>query len=211
MKKKLTKTFVILLTCALLFAIFATAVGAESGRHRASLGDLDKSGDSNAKDYMMLKRYVLGTFELSVIQTSCADINLDGTVDSKDYMMLKRVATGTYELPKPDWDTPIAELTDKQLQERINYMLADTRETGKISVCFASETTAETIAAVFGAAGLSTDLQGTSVYGSSFTANDGTIWYDVKVSEEAIRDVMFVLWRSETVTDVEPYLLEIPA
>ena len=41
MKKKLTKTFVILLTCALLFASMATAVGAESGRHTASLGDLD--------------------------------------------------------------------------------------------------------------------------------------------------------------------------
>lgn len=206
MKKKLTKTFVILLTCALLFALFATAISAESGRHTASLGDLDKNGSCDVVDYMMLKRHVLGAFELSIVQACCADVNLDGTVDSVDYMTLKRIVLGTFELPQPDWDTPIAELTDAQLRERINYQLATSRETGKFSVGFAADATAESIAAAFAEAGLPSDLQDTSVY-----TPDGAGGYTVKISEETIRDVMFALYRSENVRYVEPFLLIVPA
>ncbi len=211
MKKKLTKTFVILLTCALLFALFATAISAESGRHTASLGDLDKNGSSDVVDYMMLKRYVLGTFELSVVQLCCADINLNGTADAEDYMMLKRISLGTYDLPKLDWDTPIAELTDSQLRERINYQLAASREAGKFSVGFTADATAETIAAAFAEAGLPSDLQDTSVYTSFVSLPDGSCSYTVRVSEETIRDVMFALYRSENVQFIEPFLLVVPA
>lgn len=211
MKKKLTKTFVILLTCASMLAALVSAVGAESGRHTASLGDLDKNGSSDVVDYMMLKRHVLGAFELSIVQACCADVNLDGTVDAEDYMMLKRISLGTYELPKPDWDTPIAELTDAQLRERINYQLATSRETGRISVGFTADATAETIAATFAEAGLSSDLQDTSVYTSFVSLPDGSCSYTVRVSEETIRDVMFALYRSENVRYVEPFLLIVPA
>ena len=211
MKKKLTKTFVILLTCALLFASMATAVGAESGRHTASLGDLDANGSSGAKDYMMLKRYALGSLELSVVQSSCADINLDGIVNGKDYMMLKRVALGTFALPKPDWDIPISELTDGQLRERVNYQLATSREAGKFSVGFTADATEESITAAFVGAGLSADLQDVSVYKDFVSLPDGTCSYTVKVSEEVIRDVMAALYRYENVQYIEPFLMVAPA
>lgn len=211
MKNKLIKTFVILLTCASMLAALVSAVGAESGRHTASLGDLDKNGSSDVVDYMMLKRHVLGAFELSIVQACCADVNLDGTVDSVDYMTLKRIVLGTFELPQPDWDTPIAESTDAQLRERINYKLAASRETGRISVGFTADATAETIAATFAEAGLSSDLQDTSVYTSFVSLPDGSCSYTVRVSEETIRDVMFALYRSENVRYVEPFLLIVPA
>lgn len=211
MKKNMTKTFVILLTCALLFASMVSAVGAEAGRHTASLGDLDVNGACDAVDYMILKRYVLGAFDLSVVQACCADVNLDGTVDSVDYMTLKRIVLGTFELPKPDWDTPIAELTDSQLRERIHYQLATSREAGKFSVGFTADATAESIAAAFVAAGLPSDLQDTSVYRDFVSLSDGTCSYTVKVSEETIRDVLFALYRSENISYIEPFLLIVPA
>lgn len=211
MKNKLIKTFVILLTCVLLTACFATAVGAESGRYTAELGDIDVNGACDAVDYMILKRHVLGAFELSVVQACCADVNLDGTVDSVDYMTLKRIVLGTFELPQPDWDTPIAELTDAQLRERINYKLAASREEGKFYVGFTADATAETIAAAFAEAGLPSDLQDTSVYTGFDSLPDGSCSYTVKVSEETIRDVMFALYRSENIRYIEPFLLIKPA
>lgn len=211
MKNKLIKTFVILLTCVLLTACFATAVGAESGRYTAELGDIDVNGACDAVDYMILKRHVLGAFELSVVQACCADVNLDGTVDSMDYMTLKRIVLGTFELPQPDWDTPIAELTDAQLRERINYKLAASREEGKFYVGFTADATAETIAAAFAEAGLPSDLQDTSVYTGFDSLPDGSCSYTVKVSEETIRDVMFALYRSENIRYIEPFLLIKPA
>lgn len=211
MKNKLIKTFVILLTCVLLTACFATAVGAESGRYTAELGDIDVNGACDAVDYMILKRHVLGAFELSVVQACCADVNLDGTVDSVDYMTLKRIVLGTFELPQLDWDTPIAELTDAQLRERINYKLAASREEGKFYVGFTADATAETIAAAFAEAGLPSDLQDTSVYTGFDSLPDGSCSYTVKVSEETIRDVMFALYRSENIRYIEPFLLIKPA
>ena len=62
-------------------------------------GDVDGDGKIVAKDYMMLKRVLLGTFEIEKIDTSAADIDGDGALKAKDYMMLKRVILGTLEMP----------------------------------------------------------------------------------------------------------------
>ncbi len=69
------------------------------GDYAVLLGDLDGNGKVEAKDYMMLKRHVLGTYQLTDTQKVAADVNLDGKTDAKDYMMVKRHVLGTYTIP----------------------------------------------------------------------------------------------------------------
>ncbi len=59
------------------------------------VGDVDGDEEVNAKDYMMLKRAVLGTYTLN--KSAAADIDGDGNVNAKDYMMLKRKVLGTFD------------------------------------------------------------------------------------------------------------------
>ncbi len=59
-------------------------------------GDVNLDDAVDAKDYMMLKRHVLGTYALSERQQLAADVNMDGTVNAKDYLMLKRMVLGSY-------------------------------------------------------------------------------------------------------------------
>jgi len=74
--------------------LFAATVCSAS----ALIGDINGDNNANSKDYLMLKRYVLGTFDLNDNQLANADINSDGKVNSKDYLMLKRIALGTFTL-----------------------------------------------------------------------------------------------------------------
>ncbi|MBQ3002251.1 MAG: dockerin type I repeat-containing protein, partial [Clostridia bacterium] len=62
-------------------------------------GDVDGDGSFNTIDYMKLKRYILGTFELDEAAYKRADIDLDGSVAALDYMMLKRIYLGTHSFP----------------------------------------------------------------------------------------------------------------
>ncbi|MBP5230386.1 MAG: leucine-rich repeat protein, partial [Clostridia bacterium] len=62
-------------------------------------GDLDESGRIDAKDYIMLKRFVLGTLKLTAQQKAAADANSDGGTDAKDYILVKRAAIGTAQMP----------------------------------------------------------------------------------------------------------------
>lgn len=61
-------------------------------------GDLDGSGERDAKDYMMLKRFVLGTYALRDVERAAADVNGDGDIDAGDYAMLKRAVLGGLSL-----------------------------------------------------------------------------------------------------------------
>lgn len=61
-------------------------------------GDLDGNGVLNALDYMLLKRAVLGTVELTDAQKEAADVNHDGKVDAIDYALVKRAVLGTFTL-----------------------------------------------------------------------------------------------------------------
>ncbi len=61
-------------------------------------GDVNGDGVLNAKDYLLLKRYVLGTVMLTDTQLEAGDVNGDGKVDAKDYAMVKRAILGTYDL-----------------------------------------------------------------------------------------------------------------
>ena len=62
-------------------------------------GDVDGNGVLNAQDYLLLKRAILGTLELTDAQKEIADVNRDGKVDAIDYTLLKRAVLGTFKLP----------------------------------------------------------------------------------------------------------------
>ncbi len=59
-------------------------------------GDLNSDDSVSSLDYVLLKRYVMNTYSLSVTQLRSADINRDGMVNFIDYVLLKRAVVGTY-------------------------------------------------------------------------------------------------------------------
>lgn len=61
-------------------------------------GDVDGNGVLDARDYLLIKRAVLGTVELTDAQKEIADVNGDGSVDATDYTMVKRAVLGTLTL-----------------------------------------------------------------------------------------------------------------
>lgn len=65
-----------------------------------SIGDVNGDGRISALDYLMIKRAVLGTVELTEEQLDAADINRDGKINAIDYTLCKRAVLGTYQIPK---------------------------------------------------------------------------------------------------------------
>jgi len=61
-----------------------------------SNGDVTGNGRIDARDYMLVKRYVLQSTELTERQKMAADISGDNRVDARDYMILKQIVLGTY-------------------------------------------------------------------------------------------------------------------
>lgn len=57
---------------------------------KVSFGDLNKDGKLNSIDYSILKRYLVGVYELSREELKNADLNLDEKVNSTDYAILRR-------------------------------------------------------------------------------------------------------------------------
>lgn len=53
-------------------------------------GDVNGNGKIDPQDYAMLKRYLLGTYQLTDEQIKRADIDGDGHLTPKDYAMIKR-------------------------------------------------------------------------------------------------------------------------
>ncbi len=62
------------------------------------LGDVNSDGLVNSTDYLMLKRNVLGTYELSGTNLRAGCISGGETVGSADYLKLKRQVLGTYDM-----------------------------------------------------------------------------------------------------------------
>ncbi len=61
-------------------------------------GDINGDTTLDALDYALLKRAVLGTYEMSGDAMSYADINKDDNIDALDYALLKRAVLGTYTI-----------------------------------------------------------------------------------------------------------------
>ncbi len=62
------------------------------------LGDVDEDGEITTLDYMMLKSYILGTYDIIAQGLENADVDCDGEISLRDYMMLKRHILGTYDI-----------------------------------------------------------------------------------------------------------------
>jgi len=61
------------------------------------IADIDDDGDIDAADYVLVKRAVLKTYELSEKQKAVADVDKDDDVDATDYVLIKRIVLGTYK------------------------------------------------------------------------------------------------------------------
>lgn len=113
LSQKRTPRVLLVLCCLLAFAV--PSVLAEG----VPLGDIDASGAIDARDYIMAKRYVLGTYPLTDTELSRADVSGDGKTDARDYLMIKRHVLGTYTITGTAADTSItaaliADATDAQ-------------------------------------------------------------------------------------------------
>ncbi|MBQ3003924.1 MAG: dockerin type I repeat-containing protein [Clostridia bacterium] len=196
MKKKL---FCILL-CVLLLALTASPVFAEERYNR--FGDLNNDGETDSLDYMRLKRYVLGTNELSQKGWYRADVNYDGAVDATDYMILKREVMGTYD--RPIIRGSVDEMTDGQLYGHIHRLLGYDRPEGKLEVVFTDGNISEA-AEILASHGLTGGID------DIFTIEDVTYGYAyLDCDETDIRELLFALLRDERVTSASPEYYAVP-
>lgn len=88
--KKIFTIFVVML----LLAVPAVPVSAG-----ALQGDANGDGKISSLDYAVIKRAVLGRYELSDGQFAAADVNYDGKVNVLDYAIVKRVVLGVAVFP----------------------------------------------------------------------------------------------------------------
>ncbi|MBO4366069.1 MAG: discoidin domain-containing protein, partial [Clostridia bacterium] len=54
-------------------------------------GDLNGDGEVDAIDYLLLKKSILGSYNLSPEEEARADVNGDGEIDARDYIYLKKL------------------------------------------------------------------------------------------------------------------------
>lgn len=64
----------------------------------AVMGDADGNGEVDALDYLLVKRTVLGSYELKGAMERAAMVSGQRTVGATDYMLIKRTVLGTYQL-----------------------------------------------------------------------------------------------------------------
>ena len=64
------------------------------------LGDINDNGAVDANDFMLAKRYVLRSVELTQDQINRGDVNRDGKLNSSDYIMIRRYLLRTFDLPE---------------------------------------------------------------------------------------------------------------
>lgn len=76
-----------------------------------AVGDLNRSGELDAADYVLLKRFVNGTIRLTDAQLVNGDLNGDGQVDEQDFLLLRGSVYRAQLLPQ----TSFSELTTSLL------------------------------------------------------------------------------------------------
>ena len=125
---KISRTLLFLTVAAILSALALISP-------YALLGDVNGDNDVQAMDYMMVKRHVLGTFELTGENLANADINGDGEVQAMDYMMVKRHVLGTFEIVEPDEpsEPPVNEPSQPPVDEPIQPPVEEPGEPASLS------------------------------------------------------------------------------
>jgi hypothetical protein len=88
--KKIFTIFIVML----LLAVPAVPVSAG-----AMQGDANGDGKINTVDYAVIKRAVMGKYDLTEAGFAAADVNYDGNVNALDYMIVKRVVLGIAVFP----------------------------------------------------------------------------------------------------------------
>lgn len=96
-------------------------------------GDVDGNGRVTAADYLMTKRYCLGTFNAEEIQV-CAMREGDSVVSS-DYLKIKRAVLGSYNLFANPHLSPDGDFNGV----RVAYIPLDNRPVNKDRVIYAAE------------------------------------------------------------------------
>lgn len=61
-------------------------------------GDVNGDGAVNARDYMIIKRNVLGMYDMSDVEKLAADVDNTALVEARDYLMIKRHVLGSYNI-----------------------------------------------------------------------------------------------------------------
>ena len=99
------KYFVVLLAVLLAVCPCVTVFAANEGpmdefeTETHIQGDANGDGKVSSLDYVVIKRAVLGRYELSEAGFAAADVNFDGRVNAMDYVIVKRVVLGTAVFP----------------------------------------------------------------------------------------------------------------
>jgi len=88
------------------------------------IGDVDADGDVDVADYILIKRAVLNTFNLTEEQQKLADIDKDDDLDATDYVLVKRIVLGTYTIPNAPEKEPI-DIPVIDSEANVNEQLAD--------------------------------------------------------------------------------------
>ncbi len=63
-----------------------------------SAGDVNDDNAVDKYDYILVKRDILGTYDMGDFQTIAADVNKNGETEKFDYILIKRAILGTYEI-----------------------------------------------------------------------------------------------------------------
>ena len=92
------KRILSLLICALLLLTLVCGASFRTSAVTVLWGDVNRNGVLDARDYAMIKRHVLRTYELTEEGKTIADVNGDGRVNASDYGAVKRAVLGTYSL-----------------------------------------------------------------------------------------------------------------
>lgn len=86
--KKIGYALSTLVVC-LLCSLFLNAVTVEASHYE--LGDVNRDGVADAKDALLVLRYVVGLEEFDEYQRFVADVNKDGQIDTNDALQILKV------------------------------------------------------------------------------------------------------------------------
>lgn len=170
-------------------------------------GDVNLDGKLDANDYLLLKRAVMGSYPMVVLQeVQASDVNRDGKVNAVDYLLVKRAILGTYgpmgiveEELTPNF---YASLTDEELYAQIDEMLAsDPDKEGQNLLMFTFKRIKRESqgAAVLESLGFPEDLYNDPCYLHIGHATNMYLVVVMKVPQEQLREAIFKLRRCDEI------------